>query len=705
MFDIECDCSASPIVAALTPQQIFDLARQHHSHGRFAEAASLGHHLLAMYPGNASTLHLLGLIAFHTGSTAEAEKRLREAIAANPRDAAYHNDLGDVLQAQARFGEAEGAYRQALLLQPHSAPIYNNLANALNAQGRLDDALAAYRQALRIDAGFAEIHSNLATLLRQKGELAEAIAALRRAIELKPGYAMAYSNLGHALLDNRQIPEAIAALQQALALQPNLAIAHNNLGTAYKALGQMDESVAAYRRALDSDPTNVLALANLANELDQLGDREGSMTLYERAIASPHCMPAAYSNYLAVLHYGAEITIAKIAEAHAAYEQRFAKSLRASWPRHLNTRDPDRPLRVGFLSPYFGIHPVGFFLVRPLENLDRSQFETVCYHDGIKDDEITARLRAPAAEWHIVRGVSDDRLAQRIQEDKIDILFDLAGHTAGNRLLLFARKPAPIQITWLDYVGTTGLAAMDYILADPRQIPPEHAGYYREQVLRMPDDYICFDPPLEAPTVGPLPAATNGFVTFVSYNIVPKTSALTIDLWSRVLRELPDARLMLGNRGFGVAAAVERVRKQFAERAIDPGRISFQGWAPRAELLAGYNRADIALDTFPYNGGLTSCEAMWMGVPVVTLPGETFASRHGLAHLTAAGLPEMVARDPDDYVKIAVDLAKDLPRLATLRGGLRERLASSPLCDGRRFAENFGTLLRSAWRHWCQQKP
>ncbi|WP_157447586.1 O-linked N-acetylglucosamine transferase, SPINDLY family protein [Chthoniobacter flavus] len=691
-------------MAALTPQQIFDLARRHHHEGRFAEATALCHQLLSVYPGNASTLHLLGAIAFQAGSPAEAERWLQQAIAANPADAAYHNDLGDVWQSQARYAEAEGCYRQALRLQPRSAPIQNNLGNNFNAQGRLEEAITAYRQALQLEPGFAEIHSNLATVLRRKGALDEAIATLRRAIELKPTYAMAYNNLGHALLDNRQVPEAIAALQQAIALQPDLALAHNNLGTAYKSLGQVDEAIASYRRALDRDPTQVLALTNLANELDQIGERAASLALYERAIASPRCSSAAHSNYLAVLHFGAEMTLAKIAEAHAAYDRRFAEPLRASWQPHTHSREPNRKLRLGFLSPYFGIHPVGFFLVRPLENLDRSQFEIVCYHDGTKDDPLTARLRACATDWHGVHGNSDGQLAQRIREDQIDILFDLAGHTAGNRLLLFARKPAPIQITWLDYVGTTGLAAMDYIVADARQILPEAEPFYRERVLRMPDDYICFDPPLEAPPVGPLPAAANGFVTFASYNIVPKTTGQTIELWSRILRELPEARLTLGNRGFGTPAAVERVRKRFAERAIDPSRIIFQGWVPRAELLAAYNQADIALDTLPYNGGLTTCEAMWMGVPVVTCPGETFASRHGLAHLTAAGVPETIARDPDDYVKIAVDLARDLPRLATLRAGLREKLASSPLCDGERFAKNFGTLLRSAWRRWCQEE-
>lgn len=692
-----------PYVTPLTPQQAFDLARHHLEQGRFDDASALCHQLLAIYPGNTSTLHLLGLISLRAGDAVEAENWLRQAIGGHPENADFHNDLGEALLAQSRTDEAIAVYHRAHELQTLSAPILNNFGNALRIGGRLEEACRAFREALRIDPGLAEIHINFASVLRQQGKLSEAIATLLHAIALKPGIAMGHNNLGHALLDDGQIPEAIAALQQAVALQPDLALAHNNLGSAYKMAGQIDQSLAAYRRALECDPTNTLALANLANESHQLGDHTAALALYERAVQSPHLSPSAFSNYLAVLHCAPTTTLKSLAKAHAVYEQRYASPLRSCWSPHTNSRDAARPLRLGFVSPYFSIHPVGFFLLRVLENLDRRQFEVVCYHDRSKTDEVTARLRARSTEWREICGLADTQLAAQIRADRIDILFELEGHNAGNRLLAIARKPAPIQITWLDYVGTTGLSAIDYILADPRQIPPEAERYYCEKVLRMPDDYICFDPPMDAPPVGPLPAEANGFVTFVSHNIVAKTTAETIGIWSRVLRELPTARLTLGNRGFDTPATMERVRRQFAECAIAPDRISFQGWLPRAELLAAYNQADIALDTLPYNGGLTSCEAMWMGVPVVTCAGETFASRHGLAHLTAAGVPETIARDPDDYVTTAVALANDIPRLSRLRATLRSQMDASPLCDGPRFAAHFGNLLRNVWQKWCTE--
>ena len=564
---------------SLTPQQTFDLAVQQQRAGRLSEARELCRQLLAAYPESAGTLHLLGLFARQSGAPAEAVDWLRRAIAAQPADAALHNDLGVVWHALGRLAEAVAAYRKALELQPNSAAILNNLANGLKDQSQLDEALAAYREAIRLDPGIAEIHSNFASALRENGQLGEAIAAAHRAIALKPAYAMAYNNLGHALLDDHQVREAMAAFHQALRLQPQFALAHNNLGTAHKALGEEDEAIAAYQQALAAEPGHVLALGNLANAWYERGDLGAALPLYQRAVESPRGTAAMHSNYLAVLQYWPQTTLPSLAAAHDLYERRFAQPLRASARPFPGPSEPDRPLRLGFISPYFGIHPVGFFLVRLLENLDRRQFQAICYLDSARDDAMTARLRAAAAEWHPVANDSDEQLAQRVRHDRIDILVDLAGHTGGNRLPVFARQPAPIQITWLDYVGTTGLSAIDYILADPRQIPPEAELFYREKVLRLPHDYICFDPPATAPDAGPLPATANGFVTFASFNIVPKTTPQVVEAWGRILRQIPNARLILKNRRFDHPAVIARYRSWFAGQSVDPDRISFQGWS------------------------------------------------------------------------------------------------------------------------------
>jgi predicted O-linked N-acetylglucosamine transferase (SPINDLY family) len=331
-----------------------------------------------------------------------------------------------------------------------------------------------------------------------------------------------------------------------------------------------------------------------------------------------------------------------------------------------------------------------------LEALPAEEFEVVCYSDTAKPDAMTARIRARAALWRETIGFPEEALAAQIRADRVDILFDLAGHTADNRLPVFARKPAPIQITWLDYVGTTGLAAMDYLLADARQVPPGAETFYREKILRMPGDYICYDPPADAPEPGPLPALSRGGVTFGNFSALTKVTSEVLAVWAEILRQVPGSRLILKNRVALEPDTQTRLRALLP--GIAPERVEFRGWSPPAEAMAMYGEVDLALDTFPYNGGLTVCEALWMGVPVITCPGETFASRHGFAHLTAAGFPETIAQDTKDYVEKAVAWATYLPRLAAARAELRDRVTASGLCDGPRFAADFAQLIRQVWR-------
>jgi predicted O-linked N-acetylglucosamine transferase (SPINDLY family) len=355
------------------------------------------------------------------------------------------------------------------------------------------------------------------------------------------------------------------------------------------------------------------------------------------------------------------------------------------------------------VSPDFARHPVGYLLIRTVESLDRGQCDVVCYNDRLMHDDLTARFRAAATTWRDVTGLSDQALAEQVVADRIDILFDLAGHTAGNRLLAFASKPAPIQITWLGDAATTGLGAIDYILADRYTIPPDKETYYRERVLRMPDGYVCYEPPVAAPDVGPLPAAGAGYVRFASFNNLAKVTPQVVGAWAEVLARVPHSRLLLKYQGLGDESVRGRYRELFAARGADPQRLEFAPPSSHAEYLAAYGQVDIALDPFPFGGGATTCEALWMGVPVITCPGETFASRNGLSHLAIVGLAEIAAGDLDQYVELAASLAGDLPRLAGLRAGLRQRMAASPLCDGKRFAANLMTLLRDIWQQWITQ--
>ncbi len=396
-------------------------------------------------------------------------------------------------------------------------------------------------------------------------------------------------------------------------------------------------------------------------------------------------------------------TLAGLARAHAEWDERHTQMQRECWKPWDLERDPERPIKIGFVSPDLRRHPVGFFLIRVLENLDPRQFEVVCYYSRTERDDYTTRLAAVTKEWHDVLGVPNDTLAERIRADRIDILFDMSGHTGDHRLLLFARRPAPIQITWIGYVGTTGLAAMDYLIADRYHISLEAEVHYREKVLRMPDGYVCFEPPAGAPAVGPLPALARQQFTFGSFNNVSKLSSDVIGLWAQIIQRVPGARLVLLSPALNGRTARKRVGDAFLAAGGTADQLELRGTVLRPQLLAAYNTIDVALDPFPYSGGVTTCEALWMGVPVVTCPGETFASRHSLSHLSNVGLTETVAQNSSDYIERAVRLAEDIPHLAALRAGLRDQMARSPLCDGERFTRNLMVQLRDVWRQWCRQ--
>jgi len=347
--------------------------------------------------------------------------------------------------------------------------------------------------------------------------------------------------------------------------------------------------------------------------------------------------------------------------------------------------------------PDLRFHPVGRFLIGAVENFDRRQIALVCYSDVTIRDELTARFQAAAALWRDIRGASDDRVARQIAADRIDLLVDLCGHTANNRLLLFARKPAPRQATWIGYEGTTGLEAIDYLLADRYLVPPESEPYYVERVVRLPDSHVCYEPGVALPPIALAPPQTRGPTTFGSFNNPAKYTAPVIHAWAEILRQVPGARLLLKYRGLDQPQQCERYRQWFAAEGIDARRVEFRGFSATSDYLASYNEVDVALDTFPFNGGATTCDALVMGVPVVTWPGETFASRHSLSFLSTAGVPQCIARDQDDYVRRAVELAGDVSRLADWRRGLRDQVLASPLCDARRFAAGVQeTLLRLA---------
>ncbi len=638
------------------------------------------------------------------GELEKAIKWYGNALEMNPDYAIAHNNLGNVLKEQGAFDKAISAFRRALDLDRDFAEAHNNLGVLLIEQGEIDEAIRFYRDAIRIDPEFAIAHNNLGNALNALRQFDEAIVCYKQALALKPDYASAHCNLGVAYKDMGKIDEAIKCYRKAVEVKSDFASAHNNLGTALLDKQRLDDAVVCLSRAIELKPTFGWAHNNLGNVFKYKRQLDKAMCCYRRALAVEPEITGAHSNLLQSLHYLPAITLSELASEHAEFQKVHAAPLRAEWRPHENFVDPNRPLRVGFISADFVKHPVSYFLIRALENMNRDEFEIVCYADRVRPDEMTKRFQNVSKIYRDVSWRNDEQLAEVVREDQIDVLFDLAGHTAGNRMLVFARKPAPIQVTWLGYVGTTGLEAMDYIMADRFEIPTEADEYHCEKVIRLPDGYVCYEAPEYAGKVSSLPAMSRGHVTFGSFNNPAKITQQVVDVWAKILNRVQASRLVLKFKGMGEPSVAAELHDSFASQGIDAARVECLGWTPHVELFEAYRRIDVALDTFPYGGGLTTCEALWMGVPVITCPGETFASRHSLSHLSNVGLTETVAATLDEYVELAVSMADDLKRLEAIRAGLRERMAASPLCNGKQFAGNLTRVLRDVWRKWCRQK-
>jgi protein O-GlcNAc transferase len=594
-----------------------------------------------------------------------------------------------------RFRMAEDIYRRILEVDPTNPDALHLLGVLVAQTGNYEAAVASIARALELRPGWPEAQINLGNALRKVGKADESACVMRQAVQLMPGAVEAWNNLGNALKDLGEADEAISCYRRALELRPEHASAHYNLGIVLRRIGRLDEAISCYRRALELRPDDPETWNNLGNAFKDQGDLDNAIAGYRRSLELSPEDAEVHSNLLYTLHYCPGVTPEDLALAHDEFDRWHASHFAPVGPPPID-RARTRP-RLGFVSPDFVRHPVSTFFVRALEGLARTGLETFCYSNRLDHDDMTDRLRAAATGWHEVAGLSHERLAAKIRGDGIDILFDLAGHSARNRLLTFARRPAPILVTWLGYEGTTGLSAMDYLLADGLTVPPEDERYYRERILRMPLGYLCYDPPAGAPAVGPPPCLANGFVTFGGFGNPAKITAEVVSAWSRVLLGSPGSRLVMKYRGLSEASVRDRYFAMFAAHGVGPERLDLLPGTSYDDYLATYARVDLALDPFPFSGSMMTCESLWMGVPVITLPGQTFASRHSLVHLTSLGLTELIARNVDEYVNLAISTGDDAGRLTSLRGGLRERMARSPMCDGDRFAADLASILIDLW--------
>lgn len=590
-------------------------------------------------------------------------------------------------------------FRKAVQLQPGDAMRHFELGNALVGVGQLDEAVKCYEQAIRLKPGYAEAYHNLGSARVRRGQFEEAAGLYQKAIELAPGFGEAYNNLAGIFMTRGQFAEAVELYQRAIEVKPDYAEAFNNLGSAYLGLDRLDDAIGAYRKAIQLQPDFAQAYDNLSAALKDAGEIEEAVAAQRRAVELSPGEASIHSNLLYTLYFESRLGPEKLLEEHLRWARRYANPLKAQIRPHGNDRDPDRRLRLGYVSPDFREHPVGRLILPLLAGHDARQIEVYCYSGVRKTDGFTARMQSCAQVWREIGGMSDEMAAETIRGDRIDILVDLTAHMAGNRMLVFARKPAPVQVTYLAYPGTTGLEAIDYRITD-RFLDPVGANenQYVEKSFRLERSYWCYEPPTANLEPSPLPALEMGHITFGCLNNFSKVSADAVETWSEILRGVPGSHLVLHALP---GSQRDRMRADFGKRGIAGERLEFIGKLPLADYLRAYHRIDIGLDPFPYAGGTTTCDALWMGVPVVTLAGRSATARGGVSVLGNVGLPELIASSRSQYVEIAKALAGDLTKLGSTRLTMRTKMRNSALMDAAGFARDFEKAYRQIWRSWC----
>lgn len=611
-------------------------------------------------------------------------------------------DKGRISFASGNWSEAATAFRKATVVEPAAADAWANLGAALKGMGKIEEALASYRKALEIKPDSAMVYANMGAALLNKGDIEAAEAACRQSLRIDPGYAKGYVNLALALAAKRDYQGALAEYEQALELGLKSAETYCNMSATLFELGRLAEAAACCAKALALQPTFTEARANLSTILIAQGRLAEGLAEARKVLEQRPGFALANSNLLMTMQYDDTVTPAEICNAHREWGRRFGGK-GGGFDFRDREGEEERRLRLGFVSTDFNAHPVGFFLEPLLAQLDRRTVEIFLYAANAYTDLVTDRLRALADYWRVIAGLDADAAARLVYDDRIDILFDLNGHTRGNRLDMFALRPAPLQATWLGYPDTTGLPEMDFRLSDQHADPAGRTDEWcTERLVRLPQSFLCYQLLPGAPAVAPAPCLAGEGLTFGSFNNLSKISPSAIRLWSRVLLATAGARLLVKAKALTDEGARRRLAAAFARAGLGEDRIELRGWTPGPlGHLDQYKDVDIALDTFPYHGTTTTCEALSMGVPVVTLAGERHAARVGASILNGAGLAELVAADENEYVDIAVRLASDKQRLTRLREGMRTRLHASPLCDAPRFARDFAEACRQMWREWC----
>ena len=713
-------------------QQLLSQSQQQHQAGQLGAAENGYRAALELDTHNAVALHGLGLIAYQVGKHAAAVELITKAIVSNPATPSFYNNLSLAHAALEQWDEAIDACRQALHIDPHYARAHNSLGMIARARGDNDGAINHYRAALAIDPGLADAYNNLGNTLTEKDELDEAERLLHQAIRLNPAFSEAHNNLGlvfkrqhrphdaercfleairlntnniearanlgslYQELERRD--DAIAQFQEAIQRKPDFVEAWNSLGTAHQRQGNISEAIACYQRAIELKPEFADALNNLGNAHRHLGQADKALEFFRQALAVKPDFPDASSNLLFTYSHHVLLEPEALLEAHREWDRMHGAPGRAQRFRHSGKGDPGKRLRIGYVSPDFCRHAASYFFTPLLAAHHRDRVEIFCYANVAHPDNVTVYLQGLADHWCPTIGMTDQALASRIHDDGIDILVDLAGHTAGHRLGAFTYRPAPVQATYLGYCATTGLETMDYWITDAVIHPPATIERAVETIVRLPRCWVCYEASPEAPAVQPRPADTP--LTFGCFNDRTKVTPPVIALWSRILKALPDAQLFLKARQYADANIREWMAGQFSQHGVEADRLCIEPSSKMAEYLAAYHEVDIALDPFPRTGGVTTADALWMGVPVITLAGQRFIERHSASLLTAIGHADWIAASETEYEEKVLQLANEPETRRRLRQTQRDTIAASPLANADDLAQHIEQSFRTMWNKY-----